>query len=541
MPDEVPIDAKSQGSSDMDAEERREAAIEEITSVLGLDPAARNADHQMGLIGAISFVCGSIIGSGIFISPSTIIKETQSVGLSLLIWIGGAIISALGAYCYVEMGTSIRRSGSDFSYMHFMKLYPLAFSFGIITCFINSTSTIAIQAMTFAEYLRQGIRMKVDDPYKAKLYNVGISFTAVALLAIINFYSIRKVVARFQIVASFAKIGSTLLIICVGFYFLCFKGQTENLKDPFKNSQLAPGSLVGAFFAALLAFDGWDILNMGVEEVRNPRRTMPLAITVGMALVTVLFVLTNVAYSVVLTIPEIQESDAVAMKFADKAMGSFGVVVPFMICIVLIGSLNSSIFLGSRALHAIARSGLLPQFLSCWSHKRGSPRVAIVVLIFSAFCLAFSLDVRQLINYKGFSAWSQRTITIILLIYIRLSKYPVNADRIQTPIFMPFLFIIFSGALVITTVIGQTRTALTVLCILGACFLVYMVFVWEKALPRCSVYSRLRQKINAVLNKLCEIVFHANVDLHHKPSSKSSANSKSYGLKWEANKDHKIR
>lgn len=93
MHDEQPIDGVSDGST-AEAEERREAAIEEITSVscfkvtkiisllfqvLGIDPAAHNPDHQMGLLGAISFVCGSIIGSGIFISPSTIIKETQSV------------------------------------------------------------------------------------------------------------------------------------------------------------------------------------------------------------------------------------------------------------------------------------------------------------------------------------------------------------------------------------------------------------------------------------------------------------------------------
>jgi amino acid transporter len=90
--------------------------------VLGIDPTAHNPDHQMGLLGAISFVCGSIIGSGIFISPSTIVKDVQSIGLSLSIWIFCAVMSALGAFCYVEMGTSIRKSGSDFSYMYFMKL-----------------------------------------------------------------------------------------------------------------------------------------------------------------------------------------------------------------------------------------------------------------------------------------------------------------------------------------------------------------------------------------------------------------------------------
>lgn len=91
------------------------------------------------------------------------------------------------------MGTSIRKSGSDFSYMYFMKLwvfsliqivhqvfrYPVAFSFGIVTCFITSTSTLAIQALTFAEYFRQGIGLKVADAQMAKLTNIGISFSAI--------------------------------------------------------------------------------------------------------------------------------------------------------------------------------------------------------------------------------------------------------------------------------------------------------------------------------------------------------------------------
>lgn len=76
----------------------------------------------------------------------------------------------------------------------------------------------------------------------------------------LNFYSIRTVVSRFQIVASFAKICSTMLIICVGGYYLFFKGQSENLQRPFENSRFSAGSLVSAFFAGLLAFDGWDVI-----------------------------------------------------------------------------------------------------------------------------------------------------------------------------------------------------------------------------------------------------------------------------------------
>lgn len=161
----------------------------------------------------------------------------------------------------------------------------MAFSFGILTCFITQTSTLAIQALTFAEYFRQGLGIHVEDPHAAHLLNVFISFSLIGMLSILNFYSIKTVVSKFQIMVSFAKITSTLLIICVGGYYLIVKGRTfghvtnipyleryQNFQDPFKDSKYSAGSLVSAFFAGLLAFDGWDVLNMGTEEIKNPRR-----------------------------------------------------------------------------------------------------------------------------------------------------------------------------------------------------------------------------------------------------------------------------
>ncbi|KAK6735092.1 hypothetical protein RB195_018344 [Necator americanus] len=77
--------------------------------------------QKMGLLGAISYIIGNIVGSGIFITPSTILKTTGSMGLSLIIWVTAACISMLGSFCYVELGTSIRMSGGDFAYLCFMK------------------------------------------------------------------------------------------------------------------------------------------------------------------------------------------------------------------------------------------------------------------------------------------------------------------------------------------------------------------------------------------------------------------------------------
>ena len=94
-----------------------------------------------------------------------------------------------------------------------------------------------------------------------------------------------------------------------------FAGDTRNLQHPFANTTLDPGKIANAFFAGLFSYDGWDILNFGAEEVENPRRSMSFAILVGMTSIAVIFLSINVSYFTVLSVQEIQSSNAVAMVF----------------------------------------------------------------------------------------------------------------------------------------------------------------------------------------------------------------------------------
>ncbi|VDL67890.1 unnamed protein product [Nippostrongylus brasiliensis] len=113
-----------------------------------MDEPAASRSQKMGLLGATSYIVGNVVGSGIFITPTDILRTSGSMGLSLVVWITAACISTLGSFCYVELGTSIRMSG--------------AFAFMCIGCTINYPATLAVQAQTFSEYLFQGIGIDMD-------------------------------------------------------------------------------------------------------------------------------------------------------------------------------------------------------------------------------------------------------------------------------------------------------------------------------------------------------------------------------------------
>ncbi|KAI6197552.1 Asc-type amino acid transporter 1 family protein [Aphelenchoides besseyi] len=303
-------------------------------------------NNKMGLYGAVSFVCGNIIGSGLFITPTSILRKTNSVGLSLIIWGLSAVISVLGAYCYVELGTSIRKSGADFAYLCYVGWFPAAFTFMSTGCLMTYPATLAVQAQTFSEYLFQGIGINLKDKSMENYGKILTSFALVWLLLFLNFFSVKTFVSRFQIAATASKVLSTLTIVVIGGYHLIYKGDTHNLQKPFRGAKWYPGTIATSFFSGLFSYDGWDILNFGAEEVENPKRTMSLAIIIGMSFVALLYLATNLSFFVVLSVDEMLQHDAVAMSFAEHTMGNAKYVMALLVSILLIGSLNSTLFFG---------------------------------------------------------------------------------------------------------------------------------------------------------------------------------------------------
>ncbi|CAD5212976.1 unnamed protein product [Bursaphelenchus okinawaensis] len=468
-----------------------------------------NEHHKMGLSGAVSFVCGNIIGAGLFITPSFVVQYTGSVGLAAIVWILSALISVLGAYSYVELGTSIRKSGADFAYLCYVGWFPAAFSFMSTGCLMMYPAIVAVQAKSFSEYLFQGLRIEFENEFVGHLVKVFVSFGLVWSICALNFFSLKKFSSQFQVIATTAKILAVASIVLVGFYLLIFRQKTENLKNPFETSNFQPAPLALAFYQALFAYDGWDILNFGIEEIDRPRQTMPLAILLGMIIVAATFMITNVAYFVVLPASEIKASTAIAQTFAQHSMGNFQYLMPFLTSLMLIGSLNSTIFASSRYLFAAARHGHMPSFLSTVNLKSGSPRAAIVFHSLLAFVFALIGDMSTLVNMLSVAQWLQRFLTMMALLYIRYKCLQVHPERIRTPIVLPIIFATICITLVTVTFVFYFTTAAVGLGFLLSAFVFYFVFMYDKTLMRIDGYREFCSTVNDKTTKLSEAIFNA--------------------------------
>ncbi|VDK45118.1 unnamed protein product [Anisakis simplex] len=468
--------------------------------------AADAETNKMGFLSCSSYVIGNIIGAGIFITPVSIVNEVGSVGLSLIIWIISGLIALIGSIVFIELGTSIVEPGCDFAYVCYVKWNAIAFAFMWVGVFITFPASIAVQAQTFGRYIVEGIApfVNVTEPYDV-VCSTALAFILLALIVWINFQSLEEFAAKFQIIVTIAKLGSMALVICAGFYLLIVEGKTSNLQNPFQNTNWSVGNIVFGLYAGAWSYAGWDVLNYGTPEIRKPEKTMPLSLIVGIAVVSLVYTLTNVSYFVVLSVDEVKNTTAIAATFSQRALGNFSYIVPFMVAILICGTLNSNIFCGSRlaytlllllivvfCMYAAAREGHLPAFLSCINHENGSPRAALLAQAIITAAMMFA-DSDKLIEYVSFVMFFQRIVTMIALLWIRYKKIAVHPGAIRVPIILTWLFLLISVALVAIPLVTNFVTTFV-----GILIVIAGVIFYTTVLKRDSIPSKV-EKISGKL------------------------------------------
>jgi amino acid transporter len=166
----------------------------------------------------------------------------------------------------------------------------------------------------------------------------------------------------------------------------CFTGETaavQEFSDPWKGVNLNPGKVALSFYSGLFSFAGWNYLNFVTEELQNPYRNLPRAIYISLPMVTVIYVLTNVAYFAVLTPEQLLADGAptVAVSFGNHMLGMFAWTMPLAVACSAFGSLNGTIFASSRLLFVGARSGHMPSFFSMINVHYYTPVPALVCLV----------------------------------------------------------------------------------------------------------------------------------------------------------------
>ncbi|XP_053682238.1 Y+L amino acid transporter 2 [Sabethes cyaneus] len=420
----------------------------DATTTAGAPPPAATGRVQMkkqlGLLEGVAIILGIIFGSGIFISPKGVLQEVGSVGTSLVIWVLCGLLSMIGALCYAELGTAIPKSGGDYAYIYeaYGPLPAFLYLWDATVIFVPSTN--AIMALTFASYVFQPLFAA-----GCSVPTIGLQlFAAVTICALtyINAYDVR-ITTKMQNIFMFTKIGALVLVIIVGVVCMALGG-TENFENSFENTETDPGKLAVAFYSGIFSYAGWNYLNFMTEELQDPYKNLPRAIYISLPLVTCIYVLANMAYVAVLTPQQILASDAIAVTFAQKAMGWGAFVMPILVAIAAFGGLSVHIMTSSRMCFVGARNGHMPEILSHINVNRFTPMPSLVFLCILSLLYLFISDVYVLITYSSIVESFFIMLSVSAVLYFRYTRPDINRP-IKVQLWVPTLFVIICAFLII--------------------------------------------------------------------------------------------
>ena len=404
--------------------------------------------RTLGFSDLLLVTVGTVIGSGIFLVPGVVLRETGArSGLALTVWAVAGVLSWLGALTYAELGAMRPDAGGLYVYIR-DAFGPLpAFLYGWTSFLVIASGSIAALAVAFAGYLAQLVPL---GGFPAPL----VSLLVIALLAGLNVRGTRQS-ANVQNWSTAAKVGGLLLLSLTLLLLGRHLPPVEGLA-PLAAPSLAAG-LGAAMIGVLWAYEGWQYVTFSAGEARDPQRTFPRAIGLATLGLIGLYLLANAGYLAALGAPAAARSDTVAADAIRAVLGpTAGALVSLLILVSIFSALNGLLLTAPRLYYAMARDGVFFQRLASIHPRFGTPAFAIAAVACWAALLAATGTFVQLLTYVVFAGWIFYALgALSIFVFRRRDPAAVRPYRVPGYPVTPALFVAAAGLLVLNTILTQ--------------------------------------------------------------------------------------
>ncbi len=394
---------------------------------------------------AAMIVIGGVIGAGIFRNPATIAQQTSS-GLQVLsLWVIGGLLTLAGVLCYAELGARRPQAGGTYVYLREAFGQLPAFLFGWTMALINYPGSVAAVATIFADYFCTATGL-------SELWVKPVAAGGIAFIVGINLFGIRAG-AWVQNVFTVLKIAAIVLLVVVG--LVLARGHLGTALAVDTVHPVSSWAFVGALLPVLFTYGGFHYLNDLAGEVRNPQRTLPRALGMGMAGVVICYVLVNFAYLAGLGHAGLAASHAPAADLMRRLFGESGAtVIAIGIACSAFGYCNIAIAGGARVLQTMGADGMFFRAAGRIEPRTRAPQIALAALGAWAIVLTVSGSFNQLLDYTTVGEWLAHVFGIGTLFWYR-RHFADQPSPYRVPFYplLPLVFVITVFSVIVATAI----------------------------------------------------------------------------------------
>lgn len=367
--------------------------------------APETLPRVLGPFSATTTVVGSIIGSGVFLKAAVIAEGFGKAGLEpsfgpiICVWIAMGVVTLCGSLALAELAAMLPQAGGPYVYLREAYGRLTAFLYGWTEFWIIRTGSIGSLACATVIYLDKFLVLTFGTSAASGGWlplnpwvQCGLAIVLVLLLTGVNVVGTRWG-AALQNVTTVIKVGFLALLITAP--FVMGSAHPSNLEPIWPDDVSFPfWKVLGiTMIAVLWPYDGWVNIGPVTEEIKNPQRNVPLALTVGLIIVIAVYVGANIGYHLVLPMDQIASSSGVAADVCVAMFGTFGgQLAAIGVMCSTFGAINSNLFTGPRIFFAMARDGVFPKALSRVHPSFQTPSNAIlaqgawtVLLLIGAF------------------------------------------------------------------------------------------------------------------------------------------------------------
>ncbi len=423
-----------------------------------------------------ALVVGTVIGTGIFLKAGIMSQTVGAAHWMLLAWVAAGVLSFAGALVYAEVGSLFPKAGGEYVYIREAYGDLPGFLYGWMRFWIASPGSIAAYAVGGATFLG-GTNIPGINAWRTPLA-VGfiMFFTGLSCMSVRFGGRVQSFVTALKVVII---AGLTLAI-----FAFSPTGDWRHLV-PHAAGGGWPGfaAFGAAVLAALWAYDGWNNMPMVAGEIRDPQRSIPLSLIIGVGGVMLIYTLVNIAYVYALPFGELLSANSklhpdglpAATKAASGFLGASGTaIISTAFFISAMGALNGSILTSSRIPYAMATENMMPGYLAAVHPRTHVPVRSVLIQGGWAAVIAVSGTFDQITDYVVFAGWVFYGLASVSLIIFRF-RMPDAPRGYRVPAYpwLPLVFAAAAAALLVNTLVTSPRESLTGLVFIASGVPVY--------------------------------------------------------------------